>query len=280
MTNWFQPAVPVKPPPKKRQPLPAAVIERCCDLYTFEEEVKPQKFLYVSQLARISDIEEMKRALISFWLPVPGTKDYTGKLFTEVGKLIEDIYVSQLVKAGVAKCTSEECIDPKEQHSLRLLDLGVSGRIDAIVDFNKAVELGAKTVKEREEDAPDTPALWVVNEVKSTGSEKYKYWTEFEKLSIDYLSQFSFYCHFAHLQGLISKREGFFTIINRDRMEHRTLWGEPVNALVEKGIENAKTFWQHVRNRTIPNMDNAGTWIAYQIKEQPDRDWNELAEIS
>lgn len=279
MHKWFQkPMETVKANPIKRQPLPAAVLERCCNLNSIPRPARPQKHLYVSQLYKLAEPKAMREALISYWLPVEGTIDYRGALFTSMGKLIEDIYVKQLIAADVAKCTDLECTDPEGQHSLRLEELGISGRLDAIVDFNKIKKLGAKTPKKDAEEVEES--YWVLNEVKTTGVEKYKFWNEFEKLPEDYLTQFSFYVKYAYQQKLIDKAEGFFTIISRDNFDHRTLWGEPREDLLNIALKNAERFWENVRKRIIPDSEVNPDWVQHQIDSQPDRDWHPLAEVN
>jgi len=278
MSKWFQASMGnVKKAPVKRQPLPATVLERCCDLAIIPRPTKIQKYLYVSQLYKLAEPKEMKDALISYWMPSDSSINYRGALFTSMGKLIEDIYVKQLINAELAKCTDDTCTDPEDQHSLRLEELGISGRLDAIVDFNKIKKLGAKTPKKDKEE--DEKSHWVLNEVKTTGSEKYKFWNEFEKLPEDYLTQFSFYVKYAYQQGLIDTAEGFFTIISRDNFDHRTLWGEPRTDLLDIALKNAEKFWENVRNRTIPFSDIKTDWVERQIESQPNRDWHPLAEV-
>lgn len=276
MTNWFQASMgAVKTPQRKKQPVPATVLMRNLDICLKHRPEKPQKYLYVSQLNDLTTPEGMKNALISYWLPAPSTMDYKHELYTEIGNLIEDVYVRRLMEAGVAKCTDPNCEKPREQHSLQVDDLGVRGRIDALLDVDKVNYLGAKTPPKSKLKT----SKYVINEVKTTGAEKYKYWKAYELLPDNYLTQFSFYVYYAKELGLTDVAEGFFTIISRDNLDHKTLWGEPVPHLIEQIKINCGRFWEFVRKREIPYCDISSDWVYQQIESQPDRDWHPYCEI-
>lgn len=277
--SWFQQGQPVKPPKKKKQPIPATMLVRCMNMVSKEQEAREQGMLYMGSVIKLSDPEYMKKALIAYWLPTPSSTSFEKEYYTRIGNVIEDIHVSRLHSLGLTYCDKEI----HEEYKIKDEERGLSGRSDVILDIAKLKHYDKLGKNDKRLDSEDAPKPhFVVNEVKSTGSYYYKEWGFFERLPEDYLTQFSLYVKYLYERGITDTKEGFFTIYDRDKPTPKNLWGEMRQDLIDRAYENADNFWEYVRKRTFPGVGPTLniSWIETQIKNQPNRIWHKLGEVN
>lgn len=219
----------------------------------------------------VEDPEQLRARLIEFWQPKEVHMSLNHEWYTKIGSALGDSYARRLHDIeGMTYCQEDDHVEYYINDTSR----GIAGKVDVILDFNKIQALGIKTPKELKEGEVKEvlEPLWVPNECKSTGSNRYKMWQTFSDLPDNYQNQLSLYCYYLFEDGIIKKKEGFFTLICRDDLRIKALWGEYRKDLVDRSFKCARLFWEHIQQRDFPEVKNHHTftkdWVEDQIAKQ------------
>jgi len=218
----------------------------------------------------------LREEIINYWA-CPDTIDpYPKSSYMKQSSVKHKILQDFFHRAGVTFCEDDE----HREHKIVCEDYGIAGKIDLIVNFNKLKALGAKTQKEYK---PEEKIRWIIGEIKETGSNNYKKWKVASDLSEEYRSQGSIYSYYMDKKGLISFEEEIMYILlcRDDPNKFKTIFYKPDMALVNAAFQTADTFWEHIRNRTVPGKPIQGfkDFTEECIETQKDRKWNHLSGV-
>lgn len=238
--------------------------------------------LYMGSILKLEDTDAMHEHVREFWKPRQGNMPLSHELYTKIGSEMGDTYAQRLhAIPNLTYC------DEEEHREYRIDDVkrGISGRVDVILDFNLLMRLGVKTPKElseaEEKKLDNLSPKWAVNELKTTGSNRYKQWQTFADLPIDYQLQLSLYAYYLFERKVIDEKAGFFTIISRDTLAIKTLWGECRQDLVDRAFIVAEKFWKLIQDKSSIGGVISQSDITAAIKEgnKAGREWPKIAKI-
>lgn len=285
MSDWFLKEGDMGEAPKKKStgtrfssPLPTTCMTRILDEVEIFEDNYPKNNLYCSN---IGDPDwDLGTEILAFWRPSQRKKDLFGQMYMEQSSLKHQLIQNHWHETGLMHPlhTKENEEGEKEFKEVKayIPEYGLKGKIDLILpnpSFLK--ELGAKTAPEKRPEQKG----WTVGDIKECSSHVYK--TIHEHIPPKYRTQVSLYHYWAVDQGIMDQEdECFFYYLNRDNP--RTYKWVPYKSeedLVTKAFHRANKFWEHIRNRTHPEIKDFEKHCEESIELQPDRRWNPLSGI-
>lgn len=279
MSKWFEPQSKKTKETKEKdlctRAVPTTALVRICESAKLTETSYGKNNLYASNIGD-PDLD-LHQELVDFWTPQAlEPRVFSKELYCEQSNVKHSIWQEFLHSAGV---THSLCNNQGKFQEPRCLfeEYGISGRIDLILPDSAYLKaLGAKTPKDK------FPKIehWLAADIKETDEKRQKE-AHPEILSEKYLTQISLYIKWLYDKGIGHKTKGAFLYLNRNMPLTPKYFEVTIREdLIEKAFKKADCFWQWVRSRKLPKVENATEWIEEQIALQPKRQWNKLAEIA
>jgi hypothetical protein len=270
--DWFE-------APKVEKPKVSAIkgtyIERCLNIDNEYQERWPNNNLQIRNLADLSDPKGMFEAIVSFWFPSKEEMTYKSEFYLTGGSISGDRVARRFHKARLTNCLEEEY----KEYKIYNEEFGWAGKVDLILDVNKLMYFGQKTVKG---DPPKEP-LWRVFEVKETDSERHKEWADINKIPLKYLGQLNTYIYELVSKDIVKETLGHFLILDRSNPKAFRVVDYPYNSeMLDSFKYNAEKFWNHIRNKTVPNgfeLSILEIEEAIETQKATGRRFNKLSEI-
>jgi hypothetical protein len=275
--KWFEKDI---VPPKEKIPtskIKGTFIERCLNLKNPVEKKWDMNNLYVGSIGELYKPEAMYDTILKFWDAGSEELTYSSEVYMGSGRISGERIATRLHNAGL----TESDADKYKERKVFSEEYGWSGRIDLILDVNKIMYYGKKTLPAKKPTEKD----FKVFEVKETGSQNYTKWNEFHHLPIKYRTQLTIYLYETKKHGVIDSDEGYFLILSRDNPKSfRVLDYKLEQNLLDEAKKNADIFWEHIRNKSVP--DGFKPISAEFIDESLEkgrisgRNWNPLSGLS
>lgn len=291
-SDWFLTDKDMKEKPAKRKstgkrfssPVPTTCMARLLEDTDLTEEGYPKNNLYCSN---IGDPEwSLSENILAFWRPTHRKKNIFSQIYMEQStvkhQIIQDFWFDTGVlhprHTGILKYSSGEEVEVFEEIKAYLPDYGLKGKIDLILPDEEYLKaLGAKKPPALDE-LPERKG-WRVGDIKECSEHVYK--TIQDHLPEKYRTQVSIYHHWAVLEGIQEEGDpAFFYYMNRNNpRQFKWVSYTPEPELVQRAFKKADIFWEHIRNKTHPEIDDFEDYCLKSIEMQPSRKWNPLSGI-
>ena len=248
-------------------------IERILDMSTLTEPGRIKSGLFCSSIA-CDEYFDMRQEILDYFSPAePRTRRYLKDMYTRQSNTKHSIIQDHLHSAGVLHpiCTDENG-DFKEPRA-EFPELGLSGKIDLVLPHEGYLTaLGAKTPKELPKISE-----YIVVDIKETSTANYV--GIGQRLSQAYRGQLSLYSKFFEDNYGGPKRSAFLYLDRGDPKKFKYFEYTPEPKLLDIVDARAKTFWQHVNEKTLPEGDpGENKEVIEKLIElnEPDRKWKHI----
>lgn len=262
----------VKPQKPKRyiSPVPTTGMSRILENVNLKEERWAKNNLYCSQIG--DPYWDMGESIVQFWRPYSQKKNIYSQIYMEQSTIKHAIIQEFWHATGLLHPLHGQ--DEFKEIKVRLESHGLSGKIDLVLpDQVYLKDLGSTKPKGLKQTG------WSVGDIKECSSKVYS--SIQTNIPDKYRTQVSLYHYWGVKEGITTKKDkSFFYYLNRDNpRQFKWVQYEPEQDLVDAALKKADLFWQHIRNRTHPTKKDFAEFCEESIKQQPDREWNPLAEI-
>jgi len=283
--GWF--AGDLKPPePKYKPPISNEALKRLLKSGKVPQERWAKNNLYASGIGD-DTYWNLNEALFEFWTPETVYLDPFSRVYMEQSTIKHSIHQEHWFAAGLTHPLHSFEGKFKEIRA-KFPEYGIVGKIDIIlpnVEYLKI--LGAKPPDKKSKKQKKIKELkidhYTVVDIKELDKDRFD---ELPKsVSKSYVTQISLYYKWVVEQGICPvKSKPALLYLDRNKPD-RMKWVEitPNQKCLDDAFNRADEFWDYVRKRKFKqdgsNFALDSDWIESRILEQPDREWNPLAEI-